>query len=266
MKVAVIIPAAGASSRFNSQTLGQQRSKLDEDLGGKPVLQRTVELFHARDEVGSIIVAGPHEKSAFAAFKLRHGDRLALFGAILCQGGPTHRYETVKAALQHVSDDHTHIAVHDAARPATPAELIDRLFDAAARHPAVVPGVEVHDTLKRVGEPVAESPDDDPVAAILGVQDKGPGPRPVTETLDRTGLVLVQTPQIFKADLLRSAYAQDDLTSTDDATLVERLGQRVLVIEGDRRNIKITRPADVPLVRAMLGLRGPQGRPAHKRF
>lgn len=266
MRVAVIIPAAGCSARFNAGMLDDSRSKLDEDLGGKPVLQRTVELFNTRDEVGAIIVAGPHDSARFEAFKLRHGDKLALFGVILCQGGPTHRYETVKAALEHIPDGHTHIAVHDAARPATPPDLIDRLFDAASRHSAVIPAVEVEETLKRVGDPIDASEDQDPIAAILGAQKSGPGLRPVSRTVDRSGLVLVQTPQIFEANLLGRAYEQPDLDSTDDAALVERLGERVLVVEGDRRNIKITRPSDVRLARSILGLRPPDSRPAHKRF
>jgi 2-C-methyl-D-erythritol 4-phosphate cytidylyltransferase len=92
--------------------------------------------------------------------------------------------------------------------------------------------------------------------------------RTVQETLDRVALVEVQTPQIFRADLLRRAYAadQDMEGATDDAMLVERLGEPVAVIEGDRRNIKITAPGDLPLVRALMGLKAPSQRPAHKRF
>lgn len=266
MRVAVIIPAAGSSARFNAGALDQTRSKLDEDLGGKPVLQRTVELFHTREDVGTIIVAGPHDTTRFEAFRLRHGDKLALFGVVLCRGGARHRFETVKAALEHVPDGHTHIAVHDAARPATPVELIDRVFDAASRHPAVIPAVEVDETLKRVGDPIDAAEDQDPIAAILGAGGSGAPLRPIRQTVDRSGLVLVQTPQVFEADLLRRAYEQPDLESTDDAALVERLGVRVLAVEGDRRNIKITRPADVRLARSILGLRPPESRPTHKRF
>lgn len=266
MRVAIIIPAAGASSRFNSDAFDTPRSKLDEDLGGKPVLQRTVELFNTRDDVGTVIVAGPHDDPRFQEFQLRHGDKLSLFGVTLCRGGKSHRYETVLAALAHVSPDHTHVAVHDAARPATPPELIDRVFDAAAHHPAVIPAVPVDETLKRVGGPIDTSGQHDPIAAILGATNSGPALRAVEQTLPRSDLVLVQTPQIFTLELLQRAYAQPDLDSTDDAALVERLGEPVVVVEGDRRNIKITRPADVRLVRAILGLKPPDSRPTHKRF
>jgi len=76
----------------------------------------------------------------------------------------------------------------------------------------------------------------------------------------------VQTPQVFESGLLRRAYDQTDLSSTDDAGLVERLGERVVVVEGDVRNLKITRPADLELARAVIGVRAPEGRPMNKKF
>lgn len=142
MRISVIIPAAGSSTRYNANNndpLGTTRSKLDEDLGGKTVLQRSIELFNTREEVGQVIVAGPHDDDAFADFKLRHADRISLLGAMLVQGGKTHRYETVANAIKVLDDACTHVAIHDAARPATSAALIDRIFDAAKSHPAVVP-------------------------------------------------------------------------------------------------------------------------------
>lgn len=270
-RIAVIIPAAGAGRRF-AQSSGPDggRSKLDEDLGGRPVLQRTVELFAKfegeNDFVTAIIVAGPHEQAEHTEFKDRHADKLAMLGAALCRGGKTHRYETVAAALALVPDDATHIAVHDAARPCTPADLIDRVFDAATRHDAVVPGIEVPDTLKRAGQEAAEDDEADPLAAILGAAPKKLRPRLVAQTLDRHDLFAIQTPQVFRAPLLRRAYAQKDLSSTDDAGLVERLGEPVVIVPGDVRNMKITRAGDLAIARAIMGLRAPAGRQTHKRF
>lgn len=274
MNVCVIIPAAGSGQRYqtpDSLVDSGGRSKLDEDLGGRPVLQRTVELFTKRPEVSSIIVAGPHDDAAFEAFRERHGDKLGLLGVKLVQGGKVHRSETVQAALAHVPDDATHVAVHDAARPCAGEGLIERVFAAAeAGHAAVVPGVDVADTLKRVGEDVIETKPD-PLAAILGDggggggQEKAAGRR-VVETVDRRGLVGVQTPQMFEVGLLRRAYAQKDLSSTDDSQLVERLGEAVLVVPGEAQNIKITRPGDITLARAILGVKPPAQREAHKRF
>ncbi|HYE62582.1 MAG TPA: 2-C-methyl-D-erythritol 4-phosphate cytidylyltransferase [Phycisphaerales bacterium] len=265
MRIGVIIPAAGASSRYLAT--GGLRSKLDEDLGGKPVLQRTVELFTKHDDVGEIIVAGPADDAAYAEFKDRHADRLGLLGAKICKGGVMHRWETVNAALEHVTADCTHIAVHDAARPCVSMELLDRVFNAARRHNAAIPAVEASDTVKRITDTGETIGGDDDVAAILGETAESRKPlRAVQETVDRRSLVLVQTPQVFEAGLLRRAYAQSDLTSTDDASIVEKLGVRVVVVDGESRNIKITRPGDLALARAILGLREPEGRPVHKRF
>jgi len=267
LNVAVIIAAAGASERFGGG------SKLDADMAGRPVLQRTVELFVKRAEVGAVVVAGPHDEGAFEEFRERHGDKLGLMGAKVCRGGATHRWETIKAALELVPQDATHIAVHDGARPCAPPELIDRVFQAAERHSAVVPAVEAGDTIKRVRETTDDAGPVDPLGAILGDGgggdsggDGGQTKRVVEATVDRAGLVLVQTPQVFEAGLLRRAYAQDDLTSTDDASLVERLGEEVVVVEGDARNVKITRRGDVGLAVRILGLRAPEGRAAHKKF
>lgn len=269
MRISVIIPAAGSSTRYNSgadDPLGTGRSKLDEDLGGKTVLQRSIELFNTREEVAQVLVAGPHDADAFADFKLRHADRISLLGATLVQGGESHRYETVANALRVVDPSCTHIAIHDAARPATSAALIDRLFDAAKTHPAVVPGTPVSDTLKRVDpEPLDDGLEADPVASILGVGTKHSMHR-VDSTIDRANLMQVQTPQVFERELLARAYAQDDLSSTDDAGLVERLGEPVVIVEGDPLNIKLTRAGDLPLVRAIMGVKGPSERPTHKRF
>jgi len=264
MNVTVILPAAGAGRRYRPEgDFGP--SKLDEDLGGRPVLQRAVELFVKDHRVGHVIVAGPHDDEPFAAFELRHADRLTLIGARLVRGGATHRHETVAAALAHVPGDATHIAVHDAARPITPPELIERVFAAAERHPAVIPAVPVGDTLKRGGDSIEET-DADPLAGILGAGASGPPPRRVLETVDRADLFAVQTPQVFAAELLRRAYAQQDLASTDDAQLVERLGEPVVMVEGDPANMKLTRPADLPVVRALGGFKSAEGRPTHKRF
>lgn len=271
MKIAVIIPAAGQSTRFNgtsSETdpLNTGRSKLDEDLGGKTVLQRTIELFNTRDEVAQIIVAGPHDPEAHDAFKLRHGDRLNLLGAELVAGGAEHRWQSVQSALDKLTDEATHVAVHDAARPATPAELIDRVFDAAARFDAVIPAVPVSDSLKRVSsEPIDDKSEDDPLAAILGAGESHPM-HEVVEGIDRVDLMMVQTPQVFEKQLLIKAYSQTDLTSTDDAGLIERLGRQVVTVQGDERNMKLTRPGDLPVLRAIMKVNPPKARSSQHKF
>lgn len=272
MQIAVIIPAAGASRRYAQSTQGASgadsvvRSKLDEDLGGRPVLHRTIELFTQLDVVKTIVVAGPADDDAFDAFKLRHGDRLGFYGVTLVRGGRTHRYETVRNALAVVPSSCSHVAVHDAARPCASGELIARVFDAAGEHDAVIPGVAVSDTLKRVGAPLLDTKVD-PLASILGVDAAATNEvRPVEATVERAGLVGVQTPQVFRRELLVRAYAQANLDSTDDAQLVERLGERVVTVAGEPRNIKITLAGDLVIARALLGFQAPGDKPAHLKF
>lgn len=263
MKIAVIIPAAGHASRYLAS--GANRHKLDEDLAGRSVLERSVELFANRDEVSTIVVAGPHDENDFDAFKDRYGPKLGFLGATLVRGGAVHRYDSVKNALAEVPAAATHVAVHDAARPCASTRLIDRLLEAAANHPAVVPGIPVADTLKHTEE-LEEAGETDPLDAILGEGGKAnPTLFAVTRTLDRSGLMAIQTPQIFTRELITRAYDQSDLTSTDDASLVEKLGEPVTVVQGERRNLKITTLEDLEIARFFFQS-GESGRSAHKRF
>lgn len=265
MNICVIIAAAGISRRFGEQ------DKLAQDMGGRAMLLRTVEAFTKRDEVGSIIVAGPPSPpEAFESFKDKYAATLGFHGAKVVKGGSVDRWETVRNALEHVPEDATHIAVHDAARPGVSGKLLDRVFAAARTLGAVVPAVDIAGTVKRVSADVTEvSEDEDAVAdLILGESSRAMiATRTVEATVDRSNLVEVQTPQVFEIGLLRRAYAQDDLTgATDDASLIERLGETVYVVEGESSNIKVTTPADLTLMRAILGLKSPAERPAHKRF
>ena len=244
----VIIPAAGRSRRFG---IGD---KLSQDVGGRPMLLRTVELFTRRDDVAAIVVAAPPDE--LDEFRTRFGTQLGFHGAKVVAGGTIERWETVRNALAAIPEDCTHVAVHDAARPAASEELLQRVFDAARVHDAVIPGDPVTSTLKRVSEETVDAEQEDAVAdAILGsfaesTKIKG---RRVTGTVPREHLVAVQTPQVFRAELLRRAYAQPDLDgATDDAMLVERLGAEVIVVDGDPRNVKVTTQADLALVRALL--------------
>ncbi|MFM9181598.1 MAG: 2-C-methyl-D-erythritol 4-phosphate cytidylyltransferase [Phycisphaerales bacterium] len=247
-RVGVVIPAAGRSTRFG---LGD---KISQDVGGRPMLLRAVELFAKRDEVGAIVVAAPPD--SLQEFRERWGTQLGFHGARIVAGGTVERWETVRNALAAVPEDCTHVAVHDAARPAASEELLARVFDAARVHDAVIPGDPVTSTLKRVSDETVDAEQADAVAdSILGeisetTKIKG---RRVVGTVPRERLVAVQTPQVFRAELLRRAYAQADLAgATDDAMLVERLGAEVIVVDGDPRNVKVTTAADLALVRAIL--------------
>jgi len=266
MNVCVIVPAAGRSERFG------ESDKLGQDLGGRPLLMRTVELFAKRDEVKSVIVAGPPEPAeAYDTFRDKYAPTLGFHGATVVKGGATARWETIRNALQAVPEDATHVAVHDAARPGADKNLLDRVFEAAAQMPAVIPVLPIAGTVKRLSdEDETITPEDDDVVADLILGDVGKTTvqvRRVLETVDRRGLVEVQTPQVFERALIQRAYAQDDLTgATDDASLVERLGETVHTVYGDVRNFKITTLADLKLMRAVLGVKPPAERPVHKRF
>lgn len=248
MKLAVIIPAAGSSTRFGFG------DKLSQDLGGRAILLRAVEAFTKRDETTGIIVAAPPDD--LDGFKQRFGPQLSFHGASIVPGGRAERWETVRNALQEVSEEITHVAVHDAARPNVTPELLDRIIDAAMVHDAVIPATRVSSTLKRIGEETVKSAQDDGIAdAILGNVDEStgtPAAHLVLETVPRENVVAVQTPQVFARELLEKAYAQDDLDgATDDAMLVERLGHEVVVVEGDPRNIKVTTQMDLELARKL---------------
>jgi 2-C-methyl-D-erythritol 4-phosphate cytidylyltransferase len=146
-------------------------------------------------------------------------------------GGAT-RAASVRAGLAAVPADAEIVVVHDAARPLAGAELFDLMVAAVrAGADAAIPGVPVADTVKRVD-----------------------GGR-VVETVDRADLVAVQTPQAFRADVLRRAHAGDP-EATDDAALVEALGGTVVVVAGDPRNFKLTSPDDLVVARALLAGRG----------
>lgn len=263
MQIAGIIAAAGKSERFAP---GTEKKKLEQELGDRPVFMRSLETLSNRPEVVGIIVAT--NPDTFAEFKLRHGDALGIRGAKVVPGGKVARWETIKNALDAIPENATHVAIHDGARPCITDELLDRLFEAAKMFDAVVPGIPVSSTLKRISEESETAATDDAVAsAILG--DAGATKtkaHQVLETVSRENLYEIQTPQVYSVELIRRAYAQDDLESTDDAMLVERLGETVRVVEGDPFNIKITTEADLHLARKILGVRPPKQRATHLRF
>jgi 2-C-methyl-D-erythritol 4-phosphate cytidylyltransferase len=156
-------------------------------------------------------------------------DRLAGEPAPGAVAGGATRSGSVRAGLAAVPGDAEIVVVHDAARPLAGAELFRRTV-AAVRDgaDAAVPGVPVTDTVKRV--------------------DDGR----VVETVDRSRLVAVQTPQAFRVAVLRRAHAGDP-EATDDSALVEAVGGTVVVVEGDPRNLKLTSPDDLLVARALLG-------------
>jgi len=260
MKIAVIIPAAGKSTRYG------KKDKLAEDLGGRPLLMRTVEFFTKREEITQIIVVGPPHD--LAAFKERFGGALSFHGVIIVEGGKE-RWESVRNALEVVREDIDRIAVHDAARPALSNDLFDQLMLATQARDAVAAALPITGTVKRTTtEKQTIGEEDDIADAIFG--DAGRSRvdiYEVTETLDRGGLWELQTPQIFTTDLLKRAYREaEEVHATDDAQLVEVLGEVVHLVAGESRNIKVTTKSDLSLMKAILGVKDAPQRAPHKRF
>lgn len=254
MNIAVIFPAAGVGRRFfTSERFASAASKIEVPLGDKPVFLRSIEAFQHRADITTMVLAIAPDR--LDTFNLQHGDKLSFLGVKTVAGGTKERWETVLKAMQAIGDDVTHVAVHDAARPLVSAALIDRVFDAASKYPAVIPGHPVASTLKRVVDTEEVSDEQDPLDAILGQSDAEAKPtvRRVTETVDRSNVVEVQTPQIFELQLLQEAYERlasgqwADEPITDDAGLIERMGEHVYVVDGEATNLKITRPEDLDL-------------------
>ena len=221
MKVAVIIPAAGASKRF-----GRKGKKIFERLKDRPVFIRSIELFVNRDDVCQVRLVVAEED--LENFKTRYAANLGFMGVNVVTGG-AERTDSVRNALEGVAEEADFICVHDAVRPCVSELWIDDVFAAAAKTGAAILACPLHGTLKKVG------PDN-----------------VIVETSGREGLWEAQTPQVFRKDILLQAYAGANGPATDDAALVEATGQPVTVVRGDPRNIKITTRSDLTLAAAVV--------------
>ena len=266
--ISVILPAAGVGQRFRGagRDAEASASKIEYLLDRRPVFLHAIDALRTRPEIGQVLMAVHPER--VDEFRLRWGEVLADRGVRLVAGGTRERWETVSLALQQVDPESTHVAVHDAARPIVPADLLDRLIRAARRWPAVVPALPVSDTLKRVGDAapatIADPAEDtDQADRIFAAIQEPPGHvspqhRTIIETVPRADLVAVQTPQVFSRPLLERAYAAllqdpgDTRRITDDASLVEALGEPVVTVDGHGSNLKLTRPEDADLLTALI--------------
>jgi 2-C-methyl-D-erythritol 4-phosphate cytidylyltransferase len=223
-KFAVILPAAGQSSRFRDK-----EKKPFATLDGRAVWLRAAEVFITRDDVCQTLLV--LAKEDMELFRRRYTANIAFMNVQLVEGG-RERFESVANALAMVKAEADFIAIHDAVRPCLTAVLIDAVFGQAEKSGAALPAVPVNETVKRV----------DDKKRVLG-------------TMPRQGLWLAQTPQVFRKDWLTAAYADRAKLGgaiTDDAQLVEAAGHPVHVVEGAPTNIKITTRADLTLAEAVL--------------
>lgn len=221
MSVWALLVAAGSGER-----LGEERPKAFVRLGDLPLLAEPLRRLDESSWVDAIVVvvpAGWEEPAILLAEELSAAKVVASV-----TGGAT-RAESVRAALGEVPEDALVVLVHDAARPLVSDDVIERVLAPLSEGwDGVVPGLPLADTVKRVEREA------------------------VVETVDREGLVGVQTPQAFLAPSLRAAYAGGLGGATDCASLVEARGGRIRCVEGDRRLLKVTTAADLELVSSWL--------------
>jgi 2-C-methyl-D-erythritol 4-phosphate cytidylyltransferase len=236
MKVAVILPAAGLGTRMgrtSAETAGTSRKQFML-LDGSPILLHTVRKFAASGRVSEIVIALRREDLEAVGDLLRREIRNKPVRVV--EGGNS-RQESVERALAAVNPDTELVAVHDAVRPFIDLDIIEKAIDEAHEHGAAIVGIVPTDTVKQVS----------------GAQATG---TKIRSTISRERLVLAQTPQVFRYDLLKQAFEaarRDGFVGTDESSLVERLEQvEVRVVMGSDRNIKITKPGDMDLARLFL--------------
>ena len=221
MSVWAILAAAGRGDR-----LGLDRPKAFAPLNDRPLIAESLERLDASEWIEGIVVAAPpewEEPCILVAEEVAAGKVAATVT------GAESRSESVRIALAEVPEEAAIVLVHDAARPHVTEEVIERVVTALGDGwDGAVPGLPVADTVKRV---------------------EGGA---VVETLNREGLVSVQTPQAFVASVLRDALAGEVASAGDCASLVEARGGRVRVVEGDRRLLKVTDSVDLELVASWL--------------
>lgn len=219
-KLAVILPAAGSSTRFGSD-------KLRATLAGKPVLRWSLDAF-AGDlpfQVAQCVLATSNTSLMDLV-----DDRP---GLIRCDGGAT-RAHTVRNALNAIETDIEWVAIHDAARPLVSRDLIVHIFAAAKQHGAAAPAMPVTLTIKQAGETL---------------------PSRVHRTVPRQSLWAMQTPQIVRRTDLIEAYERCPIPLeqvTDDVQLLELVGKPVMLVPGDERNLKLTTAMDLTLAEMIL--------------
>ncbi|MGH9402015.1 MAG: 2-C-methyl-D-erythritol 4-phosphate cytidylyltransferase [Terriglobia bacterium] len=227
MSVFAIIPAAGMGTRMGHETPKQFLS-----LEGMPIFVHTLKKFDRAAIIDEIFVGVRKEESdhvgrAISQERFSKPVRVA-------EGGGT-RQETVARALAQIPSSAEVVVVHDAVRPFVTAEMVERIVGAARRDGAAIFAIPSVDTVKQLEREL------------------------ITGTIPRERVALAQTPQAFRYSLLREAFdraAEDGFQGTDESSLVERLGAKVKVLMGSDRNIKITKPSDLPLARLFLAIEG----------
>ena len=224
--VGVVIVAGGQGSRAGGAELKQFRW-----VAGKPMLLHSVQIFQEREDVALVVVVLPHEHVGDPPPWLFQCDTERL---LLSVGG-RERMDSVRNGLEDLPNDISIVVVHDAARPFVTGKMISDVIGEARKGKGAAPALPVFDTLKRTDESGA-----------------------IVETVDRTNLVRIQTPQAFPREMIERAHAEalaSRITATDDAALCERLGMEVVMVPGSEWAMKITTEADFVRAEALSILR-----------
>ncbi len=221
-----IIAAAGCGSRMQD---GSGKTKQLMELCGLPVIVHTLAAFQKCEKINEIIVvARADEVAVYEEYKREYG--FSKISAVVV-GGET-RQDSVRLGFEAISDKSEFVAIHDGARCLITPDMITSVLDEAFRRGAATAAMRAIDTVKR---------------------DNGKGF--IAETVDREGLWLAQTPQIFKTELYRAAAyiaLEDRFTATDDNSLAERIGFDIKLVDCGRENIKITTPIDMAVAEIIL--------------
>jgi 2-C-methyl-D-erythritol 4-phosphate cytidylyltransferase/2-C-methyl-D-erythritol 2,4-cyclodiphosphate synthase len=226
--VSAIVAAGGRGVR-----LGAEQPKQFLEIGGRTILERSIEAFSRHPAVGEVVVALPPDRIEGVAARMRE---LGLAHVALVEGG-TRRQDSVAHAFARVNPAASVVVIHDAARPFVTPALIDRTIEAATRYGAAIAALPVRDTVKQAGG------------------DREEHSRPIAATLAREDIFLAQTPQAFRREVLKRALElarEAAIDGTDEAVLAERAGFPVHLVPGDPDNMKITTPEDLEAARRRL--------------
>lgn len=224
MKTVALIPAGGVGKRLKSR-IAKQYLLLD----ALPILVHTLKVFQKSKEIDEIILALPPEDLVYMRQELAEKYSLTKVNAV---AGGRERQDSVKNCLMAIEDECGLVVIHDAVRPFVTEELIEQVIAAARDTGAAISGVRIKDTVKAIKENSM-----------------------IENTVSRTNLWLAQTPQVFEYELLKRAYEKaynDNFYGTDDAALVERMGEKVKMVEGSYENIKITTNEDMLIADALM--------------
>ncbi len=231
--ITAIIPAGGSGNRLAQKADKPSAPALEKQflpLAGKPIIVHTIQALFANPQVRAIILALPAYRLDYMQEEIIK--KYNLHGITLVEGGKS-RQESVFHALQVVPDACEYLLVHDAVRPCVSSDILERVIETGVKKGAAITAIAVTDTLKKKEGSI------------------------ILETIDRSKLVRVQTPQVFRRTLLEQAYRhakEQGLEGTDDASLLEAINLPVYTVTGSAFNIKITYPEDLAVAESFLKL------------